>query len=166
MFALLNETPGLVGPPLPRADPDVRSYFNFWLESDGGHHWSFSENIRTWWAVRHLPNVKLVHFARLKADMEGEMRAIAEFLEIDVPAAKWPQVVDHCTFDWMKAHGEQVVPMGGAGWIGGAETFLHKGVNGRWKDVLSAAESARFEALMLERLGPDCARWLMTGEGG
>ena len=56
--------------------------------------------------------------------------------------------------------------MGGAGWIGGAETFLHKGVNGRWKDVLSAAESARFEALMFERLGPDCARWLMTGEGG
>ena len=37
VFALLNETPGLVGPPLPRADPDVRSYFNFWLESDGGH---------------------------------------------------------------------------------------------------------------------------------
>ena len=83
----------------------------------------------------------------------------------DVPAAKWPQIVEHCTFDWMKAHGDKVVPLGGAGWNGGSDTFLHKGTNGRWKDVLSSAESARFEDLMRDRLGPECARWLATGEG-
>jgi aryl sulfotransferase len=164
-FSLFNDTPGRVGPPLPRANPDVRAYFNHWLETDGGDHWSFSENIKTWWAIRHLPNVRLIHFASLKADMEGEIRKIADFLEIDVPAGKWPQIVEHCSFDWMKAHGDRVVPLGGIGWNGGAETFLHKGTNGRWKDVLSAAESARFEALMLERLGPECAHWLATGEG-
>jgi aryl sulfotransferase len=163
-FQLINETPGRVGPPLPKADPDVRRYFNYWLETDGGDHWSFSENIRTWWDVRHLPNVKLIHFANLKADLEGQMREIADFLEIDVPAAKWPQMIEHCTFDWMKAHGERIVPLGGIAWDGGFETFLHKGTNGRWKDVLSAAEIARFEQLMLERLGPDCARWLATGQ--
>jgi aryl sulfotransferase len=164
-FDMLNNTPGLVGPPLPRADPDVHRYYTRWLETDGGDHWSFSENVRSWWDIRRLPNVKLVHFARLKADLEGEMRAIADFLEIDMPEARWAAAVEHCTFDWMKAHAAQVAPLGGAGWNGGAETFIHKGTNGRWKDMLSPAEIARYEQLMVERLGPDCARWLATGEG-
>jgi aryl sulfotransferase len=161
-FQLLNGTPGLVGPPLPRADPDVRRYFNFWLETDGGHHWSFSENLRSWWAVRDLPNVRLVHFANLKRDMEGEMRAIADFLEIDVPATAWPAILAHCSFDWMKAHASQVAPLGGIGWEGGGETFIHKGTNGRWTE-LSPQEIAAYERTMVARLGPDCARWLATG---
>lgn len=164
-FELLNGTPGLVGPPLPRADPDVKRYYDYWLETDGGHHWSFSENIRSWWDVRDLPNVKLVHFANLKADLEGQMREIADFLDVDVPESRWPAAVEHCTFDWMKANGSRVVPLGGAVWNGGSDTFLHKGTNGRWKDILSDAESARFEQLMVERLGADCAHWLATGEG-
>jgi aryl sulfotransferase len=162
-FQLLNETPGLVGPPLPRADPDVRRYFNFWLETDGGHHWSFSENVRSWWDIRDLPNVQLVHFARLKADLEGEMRRIAAFLEIDLPESRWPAAVEHCTFDWMKANAAKVAPLGGAVWNGGGETFMHKGTNGRWKDVLSAEESQAYERTALRRLGADCARWLAEG---
>jgi aryl sulfotransferase len=73
--------------------------------------------------------------------------------------------VEHCTFDWMKANGEKIVPMNGAAWDGGAATFMHKGVNGRWKDVLTPAESLAYELLMQERLGPECAHWLKTGEG-
>lgn len=165
-FDLINNTPGRVGPPLPKADPDVHRYFNHWLETDGGHHWSFSENVRSWWALRRLPNVKLIHFAQLKADLEGQMREIADFLEVDMPQDRWSAAIEHCTFDWMKQHAARMAPMGGAAWDGGAETFINKGVNGRWGDVLSAEENAAFEALMVERLGADCAKWLATGEGG
>jgi aryl sulfotransferase len=52
---------------------------------------------------------------------------------------------------------------GGAFWDGGAETFVHKGVNGRWRDTLTAEDSTRYEALARERLGADCAQWLATG---
>jgi aryl sulfotransferase len=164
-FELINNTPGRVGPPLPKADPDVQRYFNRWLATDGGDHWSFWENVRSWWTARDLPNVKMVHFANLKADLEGQMREIAEFLEIEPPAAKWPQIVEHCTFDYMKANAEQVAPLGGMPWEGGATTFMNKGTNGRWKDVLSAEESAAYEREALKQLGPECARWLATGEG-
>ena len=163
-FELMNNTPGLVGPPLPRADPDVRRYFNHWLTTDGGDYWPFWENISTWWAARDLPNVKLIHFANLKADLEGQMREIADFLEIEVPPAKWPQAVEHCTFDYMKANAVQMVPMGGIAWDGGATTFMNKGANGRWKDVLSAEESTAYEQAAVQNLGADCARWLATGE--
>jgi len=163
-FEILNGTPGRVGPPLPKADPDIRRYFMTWLENDGAPYWSFWENVATWWALKDLPNVRLVHFARLKADLEGEMRSIADFLDVEIPRAKWPAVVEHCTFDWMKANAARIAPAGGMFWEGGADTFIHKGTNGRWRDVLSPAESLAYERMAEARLGPDCARWLKTGE--
>ena len=163
-YEAFNGTPGLVGDPLPPADPDIRRYFHTWLENDGAPFWSFWENTRTWWALRDLPNVRLVHFNRLKADLAGEMRAIADFLDIEAPEARWPTLVEHCTFDYMKAHAERYAPLGGMIWQGGANTFINKGRNGRWRDVLSAAESAAYEVKALQELGPDCARWLATGE--
>ena len=163
-YALLNDTPGRVGPPLDPPDPDVRRYFRTWLERDGYPVWSFWDNISSWWAARELPNVKLVHFAALKTDLAGEMRAIADFLEIDAPTDRWDAIVEHCTFDYMKGHADRVAPLGGAIFDGGAETFINKGVNGRWNDVLSTEESAAYEVAALERLGPACARWLATGE--
>jgi aryl sulfotransferase len=63
----------------------------------------------------------------------------------------------------MKAHAERSAPLGGGIWDGGAQTFIHKGTNGRWRGELTAADSARYEAMALERLGPDCARWLAEG---
>ena len=164
-YDLFNNSPGLVGEPLPRPDPDIRRYFNHWLHEDGHPFWSFWESAASWWALRHQPNVKLVHFSRLKTDLEGEMRAIAQFLDIDLPEAAWPAAVQHCTFDYMKANAQRCTPMAGFPWEGGADTFMHKGVNGRWRDVLSAQESAAYERIAVEKLGPDCAHWMATGEG-
>jgi len=164
-FEILNSQAGPTIEPMGPADPDIRRYFLTWLERDGWPWWPFWENTASWWAVRHLPNVKLVHFSQLKADLEGEMRAIAEFLEIDLPAAVWPKAVEHCTFDYMKANAADVAPLGGTFWEGGGKTFINKGTNGRWRDVLSPAESLAYESRAVQELGADCARWLMTGEG-
>jgi aryl sulfotransferase len=163
-FELINNTPGRIGPPLPKADPDVHRYFRHWLETDGGHHWSFWENTATWWALRDQPNVKLVHFNDLKTDLEGTMRDIAEFLDITLTDSQWRDAVEHCTFDWMKANSHLCAPLGGMPWEGGSDTFINKGVNGRWKDVLSAAESRAYEEIAVQKLGGACARWLMTGQ--
>ncbi len=163
-YELLNDTPGRVGPPIEPPDPDVRRYFRTWLERDGYPIWPFWENVATWWAARDLPNVKLVHFNALKADLAGEMRAIADFLDIDIPQSRWPAVVEHCGFDYMKANAAKVAPLGGAIFDGGGEAFINKGTNGRWRDVLSPDDVAAYETMALDRLGPDCARWLATGE--
>jgi len=163
-YELLNDTPGRVGPPIDRPDPDIHRYFRAWLEGDGYPIWSLWESVSTWWQVRDLPNVKLLHFSALKADLESEMRKLAEFLEIEIPEEAWPAIVEHCRFDYMKANADQMTPLGGAVFDGGGKSFINKGMNGRWKDVLSAEESADYEALALEKLGPECAHWLATGE--
>ena len=163
-YGALNDTPGRVGPPIERPTEDVRRYFLDWLDKDGYPFWSFWENLRSWWAIRNLPNVLLVHFAALKSDLPAEIRRIAEYLEIPIDESRWDALLEHCSFDYMKAHAELSVPLGGIFWDGGAKTFIHKGKNGRWKDVLSAEDSARYEKLVVDELGEDCARWLGTGQ--
>jgi aryl sulfotransferase len=41
----------------------------------------FWEHVQGWWDIRSLPNVLLVHFANLKADLPSEIRRIARHLE-------------------------------------------------------------------------------------
>ena len=164
-YDALNDTPGRVGPRIERPDPDIRRYFLTWLEKDGAPFWPFWENVASWWAIRDLPNVTLVHFNDLKRDLEGEMRRIADFLACDTPQDRWPAILEHCSFDWMKAHAEWMAPLGGAIFEGGAESFINKGVNGRWRDVLTAEDVAAYERRALAELGPDCARWLAEGTG-
>jgi aryl sulfotransferase len=98
--------------------------------------------------------------------MPGQMRRIAEFLDIPIDEARWPAIVEYCSFDWMKRNATKSVPLGGAFWDAGAEVFINKGVNGRWADTLSAADSAEYESRAIRELGDDCARWLARGNAG
>lgn len=163
-YEALNETPGLVGPPMERPVDDIRQYFHDWLDRDGYPFWPFWEHVRGWWEVRDLPNLMLVHFESLKKDMPGEIRRIADFLDIAIDEANWNAILEHCSFDYMKENPDLSVPLGGAFWEGGAKTFIHKGVNGRWRDVLSDEESQKYEQIALAELGEACAHWLATGK--
>ncbi len=162
-YDALNNAPGRVGPPIEPPPDSIPDYFRRWLAEDGYPFWSFWENVRSWWAVRNLPNVKLVHFNELKKDLPGSIRAIAAFLDIPIDEAKFPAIVEHCSFDYMKSHAEEVSPLGGALWTGGAKTFINKGTNGRWRDMLTADDIARYDDKVRAELGEECAHWLARG---
>lgn len=162
-YDIINSIPGRVGPPLDPPPADVRDFYRQWFEGDGNPYWSLWENVRTWWQARHLPNVLMLHFADMKADLPGSVRRIAEFLDITLDEETFEKVVLHSSFDWMKANAGKAAPLGGAVWQGGAETFVNKGTNGRWRDVLTAEDIAAYEARALAELGPECARWLAEG---
>lgn len=162
-FNAFNNTPGRVGPPLERGSGDVHEFYTGWFSGNGYPYWPVWENIRSWWDIRKLPNVKLIHFNGMKADLAKSIREIAAFLEIPIDEVKFPKIVEHCTFDYMKAHAGMVAPRGGIMWNGGAKTFINKGTNGRWRDTLSAAEIAAYEAKAVKELGPACAKWLAQG---
>ncbi len=162
-YRVLNDTPGRVGPPIAPPPAFVRQYFLSWLEGDGYPFWSFWDNVRSWWALRQLPNVLILHFADLKADLPGQARRIADFLDIKVQAEKWPVILKHCSFDYMKRHAAQIAPLSGTLWEGGAQTFINKGTNGRWRDVLTEDDIRRYESMALAKLGAEAARWLEHG---
>lgn len=163
-YEALNDTPGRVGPPIEPPPDDIRQYWQDWIERDGHPFWPFWENVRSWWGIRSLPNVLLVHFTNLKADMPGEIRRIAAFLDIPIDESRWPTILEYCSFDWMKKNAARSVPLGGAFWDAGAEVFINKGVNGRWTETLTADDSLRYQNLAETELGMPCAHWLRTGE--
>jgi aryl sulfotransferase len=154
ILARLNGPGGRPGRLVSIPDRDIRGYYLYFLEHDdllGFGFVPFWPHVRGWWDVRGLPNVLLVHYANLKTDLIGEIRRIAEFLAIDVDEATLPAIAEHCSFDYMRTHSNN-------------HRNFHKGVIGRWRDVLTSAEIARCDEVALQNLPADCARWLATGQ--
>jgi aryl sulfotransferase len=165
-LAAFNEMPGRVGPRVTNPRCDVRDYYLHFLEFDDFPGFEFGglwEHTQGWWNLRGLPNVLLVHFNYLKANMGREIKRIARFLEVEVDAAKWPAILEHCSFDYMRTASMKIDDLDRF-FKGGGATFVHKGTNGRWKDVLSAREIARCDEVAARYLTPECARWLKTGK--
>ena len=162
-FDRFNRTRGRVGPPLERPTVEVQEFFHDWLDNDARSAWPYWSNIQSWWKVRHAPNVLLLHFNDLKADLPGEIRRIAAFLDIDIDESRWPAIVEHCTFDYMKKHADTLSAVFKHVFEGGLKRFIFKGTNNRWRDMLSAGEIQKYEDTAAGNLTPECARWLATG---
>lgn len=120
----------------------------------------------TYWRERARKNLLLVHYADMKADLEGEMRRISDFLEIDTPDARLKELAKAAQFEAMKAQGPALLPHIGEHFDKGSERFLNRGVNGRWRDVLNEADLARYAAVAKRKLSPAAADWLEKGRLG
>ena len=59
-------------------------------------------HLTTFWDARDSANVILVHYDDLKADLPGEMRRLAQRLDITVPESAWPSLVRAATFEDMR----------------------------------------------------------------
>ncbi|KAJ4246342.1 hypothetical protein NW762_013693 [Fusarium torreyae] len=166
-YAFFQNT-GYEGPMPERPGDDPRDMIIDLIEDDNrlSLAWPFWSHIRSWWEARDQPNMLLLHFNDLKADLEGEMRRIAKFLEIpDMPEENFKAAVEHSTFDWMKEYAELVSPpQADLAWENGAKDFINKGTNTRWKDVLSEEDNKRYLDKAREELGEECSNWLLNGK--
>jgi aryl sulfotransferase len=138
---------------------DVRDYYHAFLDGQAQQqpYWSF---VQGWWDVRILPNVLLVHYGDVIGDMGREIARIAQFIEAPVDEAKLAAILPLCTIGHMRQVAANDAFLSLA-FKAGAETFINKGVNGRWRDVLSPAEIEKAAILAAKHLSPDCAAWVM-----
>ncbi|SFL05937.1 aryl sulfotransferase [Nitrosomonas aestuarii] len=167
---LMNMLSGREGDELPPPPDDIHDFWRGWItrgafawEHDGWPYWSHLSNVQSWWDFRHLPNIELFNYGDMLTDTEGEIRRMAAFLEIEIPQNAWSGIVKAVSFAEMKNQGELYAPGGGELWKGGAKTFLHKGTNGRWRDVLSDDELAQYDAACDRVLSKECRAWLENG---
>jgi aryl sulfotransferase len=169
-IAMFNSVPGRVGPEMTPCPEDIHELWRGWMtrghfawETEGYPFWSVLRHAQSWWDYRRLPNILMVHYVDLLADLEGGIRRIAHFLEIEPSAEVWPTIVRNCTFEEMKARGGELMPHTKMILKGGSDSFFHKGTNGRWREVLSADELKLYDAAAERELTPDCRRWLEQG---
>ena len=173
-YASLNDTPGRVGPPLPRCPDDLRALWRDWLsrgwfdwESEGYPFWSNLHHTQTYWNHRELPNLLFVHYGDMLLDLEGQVRRIARFLEVDASDELVASTVRATTFANVRQAIEQLPPADGPEFFrGGLKTFFYKGTNQRWRGLLTDEDMALYEEAKRRVLSPDCAEWLERGSLG
>jgi aryl sulfotransferase len=128
------------------------------VEQDG----TIFEHLASWWPYRHEDFLLLIHYADLVADLNGEMRRIAAFLDLDVPLSKWPDVVRRCRFNAMRKSHEDAMSVHTL--EGGSDSFFHYGENGRGRQQLPEGVIQRLDDLSRAQLPDDQARhWLTIG---
>lgn len=163
MFDRIGAEDETVGRPYPRAAADPAAYFHSWVVDGTAAIGSFFRFQRSWWQARKRPNVLFVHYNDLQADLAGEMRRIAEFLEIAVADGLWPELVEAAGFAAMRRDGEALMGQAAGIFRGGSERFFHKGSNGRWRGVVRDEDLALYDRMLAAELEPACAAWI---EGG
>jgi aryl sulfotransferase len=169
-LSAVNDLPGRVGDPMPPCPEDILELWRGWTtrgwfewEQDGWPWFSMLHHARTWWEYRDLPNIRLFHYNDMLADLPGEVRRIAEYLGIERTDRELADIAEASRFESIKKDPERITGQIDAFFQGGAHSFIHKGTNGRWKDVLGPEHLDLYEEAVRRTLPPDCARWLECG---
>ena len=158
----------LTGQPEPASPPPPRQPLHEWLlewiandagpreylDSLPGVMWHLSDA----WARRNEPNVLLVHYGNLSADLEGQMRWLAGQLGIAVPAQAWPFLVQAAMFENMSARADTLVPS--AGILKSNAAFFRRGTSGEGRQILSDEEVAAYYARAAQLAPAGMLTWL------
>lgn len=138
---------------------DIHEFFTWFLNEDP----IWFEHVVSFWPHHSEPNVLFVHYNDMKADLDAQMRRVAAFLDIEIDEQRWPDQVDLCTFESMKRRSAEIADFE-THFVGGAESFLYKGTNGRWRDVLTPEELDRLDQRLRELLPPEAMTWMTVGQ--
>ncbi len=161
---------GQVGDPMPRRTDDLRGTWRDWItkswfdwESEGYPYWGNMHHIQSFWDYRHFTNILMVHYNDLTADPEGQIKRIADYLDVDVTAEQVTRIAQATHFDTVKKNASKLLPRLDQTFAGGADAFIYKGTNGRWREVLTDEDVALYEEAKAKVLSRDCADWLEKG---
>lgn len=154
----------------PACPEDIRDFWRDWItrgsfpwEGDGFPYWSCLHHLQSWWDWRHLPNVLFVHYGDLTKDPRAEMERVAAFLDIDLPDAAWPGLVEATGLRSMRARSDRIMGKFVKSWQGGGNTFLHQGGLRKWTGHLLPEDLKLYEAARARVLSAEAAAW---AEGG
>lgn len=159
----------LTGSPEPARQPGRRpplgEWLARWIEADSDPREALDSlpgvlmHLRDAWQRRTMPNVLLVHYDDLLADLDGEMRRIAARLGFVVPEQRWARLVDAATFARMRERADRLVP-DSFGVLRDHRAFFRQGRSRAGREALDEAQLRRYREIT-ERLAPaDLRSWL------
>jgi aryl sulfotransferase len=121
------------------------------------------------WERRAEPNVVLMHYEDLSADLPGEMRRLARSLDIIVPEDKWPSLIQAATFKQMRAGADQLQPLQYArarDVSKGHAAFFRRGSSGDGRALLTETEAIRYYAHAAQVAPQELLVWLHRNDEG
>jgi hypothetical protein len=143
----------------------VDTWLRSWIEDDAdprkqldslpGVMWHLTDA----WSRRHEPNVVLVHYDDLQADLMGQMRRLAAALDLRVAEDLWPRLVSAASFASMRAAAERVAPDPSRVLVD-TSAFFRRGTSGAGGKLLDDAELAAYAARTSALAPADLLAWL------
>ena len=160
----MQQLTGDQAPPVaPR--PPVREWLVSWIDRDTdpredmdglpGVLWHLSDA----WRRRSEPNVVLVHYGDLTADLEGQMRRLARRLGLSVPEPRWPALVAAAGFSAMRERAQHLAP-DPVGVLKDSSAFFRRGRSGAGRELLTDDQLSRYRARAAQLGSADLLAWL------
>ncbi|KAK4307671.1 hypothetical protein Pmani_020580 [Petrolisthes manimaculis] len=112
-------------------------------------------HIKQAWQKRNHPNLHFIFYEDLKADLQGELRKLNQFLATGLTEQQLKNVVQHTSFSSMKSRGDPLPDKGLYNQelhqtTGG---FYRKGVTGDWKNHFSQEMNQEMDKWIKENIG-------------
>jgi aryl sulfotransferase len=116
-------------------------------------------HLETFWSVRDLSNVVMLHYDDMKADLDGQMRELSNRLGIEVRDDRWPLLVEAATLRNMRANAGRLAPNADLAIWHDNEKFFNSGDSGQWKDILDNVGVQRYERRVASLASADLDTW-------
>ncbi len=153
-------------PQPPRPD-DLAGRFWQWVEEDA-EPTEAGSSLR--YTLHHLASyrraptdldVVWLHYDELLADLPGQMRSLAERLEIPVAQERWPTLVEAATLSSMREHASVTVPGSAAGQWRDPARFFRQGSSRQWEAVLDGPDDlARYADRARSLASDELVEWV------
>ncbi|MBQ0989021.1 sulfotransferase domain-containing protein [Micromonospora sp. PSH03] len=159
-IAELTGQPAPDGPP--RERPPVREWLLSWVDREVDPRAELDSlpgvlmHLSDGWARRHEPNVELVHYDDLLADLGGEMRRLADRWRLPSPG---PELVEAATFARMRERADRLAP-DTLGVLRDRQAFFRRGGSGQGRDLLDETGLARYQQRVAALAPSDLLTWL------
>ncbi|MEV6349297.1 sulfotransferase domain-containing protein [Actinoplanes sp. NPDC051851] len=162
-IAELTGAPEAASPTVPE-----REWLRAWISRDADPRTAMDSlpgvlaHLRDAWSRRHEPNVLLVHYDDLLADLGSEMRRVAAALGIAVPVTSWPSLIGAASFAAMRSRAPSLVP-DRQGVLRDPSAFFRQGRSGSGSAAVSRADLALYRSRVAALAPPDLLAWLHRG---
>ncbi len=103
----------------------------------------WSDHLHSYWKDRHLPNLLILTFEEMKADLPNAVRSIAAFMGVELTEDEFNAVCEKSSFAYMKKNEEKFKPPALSPWSSPDRQMIRRGVSGGSSELLSL-EQQRF----------------------
>ena len=152
------------GMPAPPPDDPLERFW-MWVEPDppqdlGGGLRAMLYHLETFWDLRDEPNVHLFHYAQMKEDLPGQLRARAPALGVEPDDDELATMAEAATFESMRARAGDLTPNTDRVFWKDTAAFFNKGTSGQWRDLLSDTDVARYYKVAGDMASTDLLGWV------
>jgi hypothetical protein len=149
--------------------PDIGDFLRWFVDNDARPTGSgpngladFCQQVTTYWEARSLPNVHLFHYSDLWDDLAGEMRLVADALDVTVDDARWSEFMDAAALNSMRDRAADTAPDAHLALWQEPQAFFRSGGHRDWASLLTKADIVHFNDRLVT-LARDATPWILNG---